>query len=76
MLKSQLLQHFKEIQATTNMLNKYENTPYASCWRAYTLGESLAIEYLLSGREIWKLKEELIEKRKTIIKHCFNYTAF
>ena len=71
MLKNQLLQHFKAIHATTDMLNKYENTLMPLIENAYTLGESSAIEYLLSGREIWKLKEELIEQRKNYYKTLF-----
>ncbi len=71
MLQNQLLQHFKKIHATTDMLNKYENTLMPLIENTYTLGESSAIEYLLSGREIWKLKEELIEQRKNYYKTLF-----
>jgi len=63
-LKKTLTQNFEDIEAYTSMLKQYEDELMPLIERGYRLGEDSAIEYLLSQREVWKLKKELIQDYK------------
>lgn len=63
-LKKRVSQQFEEVKREKNMLDRYELELMPLVEKAYTFGESSAIEYLLFHRELSKIKEELILYRK------------
>lgn len=64
LLKKQLAQNYQEIETLTSMLKRYEHELMPLIERGYRLGEDSAIEYLLSQREMWRFKKELIQAYK------------
>ena len=64
LLDKQLLQAFQDIELVTSMLKRYEDELMPLIERGYRLGEDSAIEYLLSQREMWMYKKELIQNYK------------
>lgn len=58
-LKKDLAQSFESINAQKAMVEKYENELMPLVKSAYTLGEDSVVEYLLSQRELLRLKAEL-----------------
>ena len=70
-LNKELLQSFETIDAQKTILAKYENELMPLVESGYVLGEDSAIEYLLSQRELWKLKEELTAHYKKYYETLF-----
>ncbi|MDD5399767.1 MAG: TolC family protein [Sulfurimonas sp.] len=70
-LKKELTQSFESITAQNAMLERYENELMPLIESGYALGEDSAIEYLLSQRELWKLKEELTVHNKKYYETLF-----
>ncbi|MDO9267058.1 MAG: hypothetical protein Q7U00_08255, partial [Sulfurimonas sp.] len=70
-LNKELLQSFETIDAQKTILAKYENELMPLVESGYALGEDSAIEYLLSQRELWKLKEELTAHYKKYYETLF-----
>jgi len=71
LLKKQLLQNSQDIRLVTSMLKKYEDELMPLIEKGYHLGENSAIEYLLSQREMWKYKKDLIQHYKNYYKTLF-----
>jgi len=71
LLKKQLLQNSQDIRLVTSMLKRYEDELMPLIKRGYHLGENSAIEYLLSQREMWKYKKDLIQHYKNYYKTLF-----
>lgn len=71
LLEKQLLQSFQDIGLVTAMLDKYENELMPLIERGYRLGEDSAIEYLLSQREMWMYKKDLLQHRKKYYEMLF-----
>jgi len=71
-LKKQLAQHFQDIEILTSMLNQYENELMPLIEKGYRLGEDSAIEYLLSKREMWRFKEDLLSHYKNYYQTLFS----
>ncbi|MEK6658594.1 MAG: hypothetical protein AABY36_02805, partial [Campylobacterota bacterium] len=57
--------------AQKSMVEKYENELMPLVKSAYALGEDSAIEYLLSQRELLRLKEELATQHKKYYETLF-----
>ena len=70
-LKKELAQNFENINSYQAMVQKYENELMPLVKSAYDLGEASVIEYLLSQRELFGLKKELIEHYKKYYKTLF-----
>ncbi|MDD5372510.1 MAG: TolC family protein [Sulfurimonas sp.] len=70
-LKKELTQSFENINAQKAMVDKYENELMPLVKSAYALGEDSAIEYLLSQRELLRLKEELAVQHKKYYETLF-----
>ena len=70
-LKKQLVQHFQDIEILTSMLKQYEDELMPLIEKGYRLGEDSAIEYLLSKREMWRFKEDLIMHYKNYYETLF-----
>lgn len=70
-LKKELAQSFESITAQKAMVEKYENELMPLVKSAYALGEDSAIEYLLSQRELLRLKEELTAQHKKYYETLF-----
>lgn len=70
-LKKELAQSFESITAQNAMVEKYENELMPLVKSAYALGEDSAIEYLLSQRELLRLKEELAAQHKKYYETLF-----
>jgi len=71
LLKKRLQQEFQDIEALNSMLERYEGELMPLVERGYQLGEDSAIEYLLSKREIWKFKAQLIKHYKNYYQTLF-----
>lgn len=70
-LKKQLVQHFQDIEILTSMLKQYEDELMPLIEKGYRLGEDSAIEYLLSKREMWRFKEDLLMHYKNYYETLF-----
>jgi len=70
-LKKRLVQSFQDIEALRSMSERYQNDLMPLIERGYRLGEDSAIEYLLSQREMWKFKKELIQNYKNYYEMLF-----
>lgn len=70
-LKKELSQNYENITAYQAMVQKYENELMPLVKSAYDLGEAPVIEYLLSQRELFGLKKELIEHYKKYYETLF-----
>jgi len=64
LLQKQLSQAFQSTELSASILKQYENELMPLIERGYQLGEDSAIVYLLSQREMWMYKKELIENYK------------
>jgi len=53
------------------MLKQYEDELMPLIEKGYRLGEDSAIEYLLSKREMWRFKEDLIMHYKNYYETLF-----
>ncbi|MCW8895179.1 TolC family protein [Sulfurimonas sp.] len=71
LLEKRLLQSYQNIESVKSMLNKYENELMPLIERGYRLGEDSAIEYLLSQREMWMYKKDLIQHHKNYYEMLF-----
>ncbi|MGB5966660.1 MAG: TolC family protein [Sulfurimonadaceae bacterium] len=71
LLEKRLVQSFQDIEVLTSMLKRYENELMPLIKRGYRLGEDSAIEYLLSQREMWKFKKDLIQQYKNYYETLF-----
>lgn len=71
LLKQQLMQSFQDIKVLNSILKRYENELMPLIEKGYRLGEDSAIEYLLSQREMWNIKKELIGQYKNYYKILF-----
>jgi len=71
LLQKSLAQNFQDIELLTSMLNRYENELMPLIERGYRLGEDSSIEYLLSQRDVWMFKKDLIEHYKNYYKVLF-----
>lgn len=71
LLQKKLLQSFQDIKLVTSMLKKYEDELMPLIERGYRLGEDSAIEYLLSQRELWMHKKDLIQHHKNYYEMLF-----
>lgn len=63
-LQNQLFQAYEDIELVSSMLKSYENELMPLIEMGYRLGEDSAIEYLLSKREMWMYKKNLIQNYK------------
>ena len=66
LLEKRLAYTFEDIELVSSTLKRYEGELMPLVESGYRLGENSAIEYLLSKREIWMY-------RKDLIKHYKNY---
>lgn len=71
LLQKRLLQSFKDIKLVTSMLKRYEDELMPLIEKGYRLGEDSAIEYLLSQREVWTYKKDLIQHHKDYYEMLF-----
>ena len=71
LLEKRLLESFHDIGLVTSMLKKYEDELMPLIERGYRLGEDSAIEYLLSQREMWMYKKDLIQQHKNYYEVLF-----
>ncbi len=63
-LQNQLYQSFENIKLVSSMSERYENELMPLIEAGYRLGEDSAVEYLLSKREMWMYKKDLIQHYK------------
>lgn len=71
LFKKYLSQSFQDIELVTSMLKRYETELMPLIEKGYRLGENSAIEYLLSQREIWMYKKNLIQHYKNYYEMLF-----
>jgi len=64
LLQKQLSQAFQSTELVASILKRYENELMPLVERGYRLGEDSAIEYLMSQRDMWMYKKDLIQHYK------------
>lgn len=71
LFEKKLEQSFQNIEFVKSILKKYEDELMPLIEQGYRLGEDSAIEYLLSQRELWMYKKDLIGHYKNYYEILF-----
>ena len=75
MLEKKLAEHVRGIESMSQIVKSYHGELMPLIETSYRLGESSAIEYLLSKREAWALQKELIETKKNYYTTLFELNS-